>query len=94
MNQQRITQMGGEISEKFEKCSEIKHAIEQRVEQHKLKKEFLNKKREYLLNNVRQINMKFETKKQLLYDNDTFKNLNDYESKICNSQANILSIQQ
>ena len=31
--------------------------------------------------------MKFETKKQLLYDNDTFKNLTDYESKICNSQA-------
>lgn len=38
--------------------------------------------------------MKFETKKQLLQDNDTFKNLTDYENKICTSQANILSIQQ
>lgn len=66
MNQQRIHQMSTEISEKFERVNEIKHGIEQRVEQHKLKKEFLNKKREYLLNNVRQINMKFETKKQLL----------------------------
>eukprot|EP00801_Mesodinium_rubrum_P001856 Mrub_01856.p1 GENE.Mrub_01856~~Mrub_01856.p1 ORF type:complete len:612 (+),score=204.57 Mrub_01856:2-1837(+) len=94
MNQQRIQQMSSEITDKFERVNDIKHGIEQRVEQHKLKKEFLNKKREYLLNNVRQINMKFETKKQLLYDNDTFKNLTDYENKICTSQANILSIQQ
>ena len=44
MNQQRITQMAGEISEKFEKGSEIKHAIEQRVEQHKLKKRVFKQK--------------------------------------------------
>lgn len=38
--------------------------------------------------------MKFETKKQYLYDNDTFKNITEMENKICSSQANILSIQQ
>lgn len=46
MNQQRIQQMSSEITDKFERVNDIKHGIEQRVEQHKLKKEFLNKKRE------------------------------------------------
>jgi intraflagellar transport protein 74 len=46
MNQQRIQQMSSEITDKFERVNDIKHGIEQRVEQYKLKKEFLNKKRE------------------------------------------------
>jgi len=66
MNQQRINSMSNEIGEKFNRVDEIKHGLEQRVDQYKVKKEFLAKKREYLLNNVRQINMRFETKKQLL----------------------------
>jgi chaperonin cofactor prefoldin len=33
MNQQRMQQMGNEINEKFNKVDEIKHALEQRVEQ-------------------------------------------------------------
>lgn len=94
MNQQRMHQMSSEINDKFNKVDEIKHGLEQRVEQYKLKKEFLAKKREQLLNNVRQINMKFETKKQYLQDNDTFKNLTESENKLCTSMANILSIQQ
>jgi len=38
--------------------------------------------------------MKFETKKQVLNDNDTYKNLLDQENKICNNQSHILSMKQ
>lgn len=38
--------------------------------------------------------MKFETKKQVLHDNDTWKSLLEQENKICNNQAHILSMQQ
>lgn len=94
MNQNKMQQMQAEIREKFDRVSEIAHGLEQRIEQAKMKKEFVTRKREYLLNNVRQVNMKFETKKQLLYDNETFKNMIEQENKICNNQANILSMKQ
>lgn len=38
--------------------------------------------------------MKFETKKQLLHDNDTYKNLMEQENRICNNQAHIISMKQ
>lgn len=38
--------------------------------------------------------MKFETKKQVLNDNNTYKNLMEGENKICANQAHILSMKQ
>jgi len=38
--------------------------------------------------------MKFETKKQFLNDNVTYKSMMELENKICNNQAHILSMKQ
>jgi len=38
--------------------------------------------------------MKFETKKQILNDNEVYKNLMEYEGKLCANQSNILGMKQ
>jgi len=46
MNQQKLQQMNSEIREKFDRVDEIKKNLEKSIEQNKIKKEFLIKKRE------------------------------------------------
>lgn len=94
MNNQRLGHMNEEIQGKFSHVEDAKHNLEDRISNMKLKKEFLAKKREYLLNNVRHVNMKFETKKQVLHDNNTYKSLMEQENKICSNQSHILSMKQ
>jgi len=38
--------------------------------------------------------MKFETKKQILNDNEVYKSLMEYEGKLCANQSNIIGMKQ